>query len=75
MKEVRNRFKEAFEVNLGENFQKYNTLRRCGEDNARAHFNKLAHLREKLSLERSTSGDKHAAVLIGSLPSCYASIP
>ena len=76
VKEVWEKLKEEFEgksrsvlVDLGRKFQ----TTRCGEDDdVRAHFSKLAHLREKLSaLGRSVSEDEYVAVLIGSLPSCY----
>jgi hypothetical protein len=42
---------------------------RCGEDDdVRAHFSKLAHLREQLSaLGRNASDDEYVATLIGSL--------
>ena len=76
VKEVWEKLKEEFEgksrsvlVDLGRKFQ----TTRCGEDDdVRAHFSKLAHLREKLSaLGRSVSNDEYVAVLIGSLPPCY----
>jgi transposase InsO family protein len=76
VKEVWDKLKEEFEgksrsvlVDLGRKFQ----TTRCGEDDdVRAHFSKLAHLREQLSaLGRSVSDDEYVAVLIGSLPACY----
>src|SRR5258708_15941173 len=58
-------------VDLGRKFQ----TTRCGEDDdVHAHFNKLTHLREKLSaLGRAVSDDEYVTVLIESLPSCYDS--
>jgi hypothetical protein len=76
VKEVWEKLKGVFEgksrgvlVELGRKFR----TTRCGEDDdVRAHFSKLAHLRKKLSaLGRSVSDDEYVAVLIGSLPSCY----
>jgi hypothetical protein len=76
VKEVWEKLKGEFEgksrsvlVDLGRKFQ---TTRCREDDDVRAHFSKLAHLREKLSaLGRSASDDEYVAVLIGSLPSCY----
>ena len=76
VKEVWDKLKGEFEgksrsvlVDLGRKFQ----MTRCSEDDdVRAYFSKLAHLREKLSaLGRSVSDNEYIAVLIGSLPSCY----
>ena len=76
VKQVWDKLTEEFEgksrsvmVDLGRKFQ----TTRCGEDDdVRAHFSKLANLREKLSaLGRSVSDDEYVSVLIGSLPACY----
>ncbi len=58
-------------VDLGRKLQ----TTRCGEDDdVRAHFSKLANLRDKLAaLGRSVGDDEYVAVLIGSLPPCYDS--
>jgi hypothetical protein len=75
VKKVWDKLKGEFEgksrsvlVGLGRKFQ---TTRCSEDDDVRAHFSKLAHLREQLSaLGRSVSDDEYVAVLIGSLPSC-----
>ena len=56
-------------VDLGRKFQ----TTRCGDDeDVRAHFSKLAYLREQLmALGRAVSDDEYAAVLMGSLPPAY----
>src|SRR5258707_15477516 len=58
-------------VDLGRKLQ----TTHCGEDDdVRAHFSKLANLRDKLAaLGRSVGDDEYVAVLIGSLPPCYNS--
>src|SRR5713226_4275496 len=78
VKEVWDNLKALFEgksrtilVDLGRKLQ----TTRCGEDDdVRAHFSKLANLRDKLAaLDRTVGDDEYVAVLIGSLPSCYDS--
>jgi hypothetical protein len=75
VKEVWDRLKGEFEGISGsvlvDLWRKFQTTR-CGEDDdVRARFSKLTHLRMKLSaLGRSVSDDEYVAVLIGSLPSC-----
>src|SRR5260370_14531279 len=54
--------------------RKFQTKHCREDDDIHAHFNKLAHLREKLSaLGRAVSDDEYVTVLIESLPSCYDS--
>jgi gag-polypeptide of LTR copia-type len=78
VKEVWDQLKMEFEgksrstmVDLGRKFQ----TTRCGEDeDVRAHFAKLAYLREQLiALGRAVGDDEYAAVLMGSLPPSYDS--
>jgi gag-polypeptide of LTR copia-type len=56
-------------IDLGQKLQ--NT--RCEEDNdVRAHFAKLANIREQLTAMGETVGDQqYANILLASLPSCY----
>jgi gag-polypeptide of LTR copia-type/Integrase core domain/GAG-pre-integrase domain len=56
-------------IDVGRKFQ--NT--RCGEDDdVRAHFEKLADLKDRLAaLGRTVSDDEYVSVLIGSLPASY----
>jgi hypothetical protein len=56
-------------VDLGRKLQ----TTHCGEDeDVRAHFAKLANLRDKLeALGRTVGDDEYVAILIGSLPPCY----